>query len=263
MRIELHQVDAFATQPFEGNPAAVCPLEEWLPDATMLAIAAENQLSETAFLVGKNSHYHLRWFTPAEEVDLCGHATLASAWVVLHVLEPNTVSVRFETKSGALQVRREGELLRMSLPVRPLHPTALDARLEEILGVAPRAAWTGPYAMLLFEDEDEVVRLRPRYRDLREIQVDGWICTAPGDRHDFVQRFFAPRLAVDEDPVTGSAFSSTVPFWSKRLDRAELTAAQISARGGEVRCRMHGDRVELLGSCAPYLRGIITLPGHP
>jgi PhzF family phenazine biosynthesis protein len=226
----------------------------------MRAIAEENQLSETAFLVGRDSRYQLRWFTPAEEVDLCGHATLASGWVVLNHLEPSSRSVRFDSRSGPLEVRREGEGLLMSLPSRPLEQRPVEGRCLDIFGAMPKAAWKGAYEMLLFENEQQLRRLKPRFRAMKELPQIGWICTAPGDRHDFVQRFFAPRLAVDEDPVTGSAFASSVPYWARALGRKELHAAQISSRSGEVNCRLKGDRVELLGHCAPFMRGIITLP---
>jgi PhzF family phenazine biosynthesis protein len=259
MHIPIYQVDAFTSHVFAGNPAAVCPLEEWLDDRTMAAIAAENNLSETAFFVQRGRRYDLRWFTPAVEVDLCGHATLASAYVILNLLEAGREEVRFDTRSGELVVRRSGERLTMDFPARPPQPCAIDPRLIPALGAEPEAVLTARDYLVVYRDEEQVRELRPDLAGLQRVDRFAVIVTAPGLQVDFVSRFFAPAQGVPEDPVTGSAHCTLVPYWAGRLGKQELHARQVSARGGELWCENHGERVSISGQAALYLKGTIRL----
>lgn len=268
VRLPLHQLDAFAERPFTGNPAAVCPLERWLPDDLMQAIAAENNLSETAFLVPHDGsdEYELRWFTPEVEVDLCGHATLAAGAVVLDSLRPKAHTADFRTRSGPLQVRRAGERLELDLPLDEPRPWETTAGLAEGLGVAPLDVVRGTeYGLARLPDEDLVRTVRPDMERLSRLGPLGVIVTAPTDLPglDFVSRFFAPRAGVPEDPVTGSAHCLLAPYWAERLGRTTLEARQISARGGDLTCRVEGQRVVLTGSVVPYLEGWIEVPDAP
>lgn len=260
MQIPLYQLDAFADRPFSGNPAAVCVLEQWLPVERMQAIAEENNLSETAFFVKARGDYELRWFTPAAEVDLCGHATLASAHLILSELEPDRDSVRFHTRSGVLSVCREGEGYLMDFPANPPQPCKRSVDLSQALGLKPQLILeTRDHYVAVFDREDEIRGLDP---DMSAVgRLDKWalIATAPGDAVDFVSRFFAPRKRVPEDPVTGSAHCVLAPYWSARLGKTELSARQLSQRGGELRCTLEGDRVGLWGMVAPYMRGVIEI----
>jgi len=266
MRIPIYQVDAFSRAPFGGNPAAVCPLERWLDDATLLAIAAENNLSETAFFCpagrgdGDGADYALRWFTPAVEIDLCGHATLASAYVLFEHLERGRASVTFSSKSGPLTVTREGDLLALDFPARPAEPCEVPAGLGEALGAAPSAVLRSRDVVAVFDDADVVRRLQPDIRAVAELDAHAVIVTAPGGGADFVSRFFGPRVGVPEDPVTGSAHCTLVPYWSRRLGKQRLHALQVSRRGGELFCEDRGERVAIAGRAALYLEGTITIP---
>jgi PhzF family phenazine biosynthesis protein len=259
VKLPIYQVDAFASRLFAGNPAAVCPLNEWLDAATMQAIAAENNLSETAFLVRRGECYDLRWFTPVSEVDLCGHATLGSAFVVFEYLDRDAGSVRFNTRSGELTVERKGDLLSMDFPARPPQACEPNAALSAALGKAPKELWASRDYMAVYESEEDVRALAPDMRALVEVGHFAAIATAPGREADFVSRFFAPAEGVDEDPVTGSAHCTLVPYWSKRLGKTELRALQVSSRGGELFCRDRGDRVEMAGRAVPYLEGFINV----
>jgi PhzF family phenazine biosynthesis protein len=262
MRIPLYQVDAFTGRPFSGNPAAVCPLAEWLPAATMQAIAAENNLAETAFFVPQGDGYLLRWFTPTVEVDLCGHATLASGYVVTHILAPEGRSVTFETlKAGPLEVTRDGEFLAMDFPAWPPEPQAADPRILAALGIAPAQSFVARGRTLaVYDRAEEVAALRPDFAAMRGVPGADAIVTAPGrDGVDFVSRYFAPNHGIDEDPVTGSAHCILTPYWAARLGKAQLNARQISARGGELVCTLRGDRVTLTGRAVLYLEGTITV----
>lgn len=276
MNLSLWQVDAFASKALGGNPAAVIPLDEWLPDALMQAIAGENNLSETAFFVRiAPGLYDLRWFTPNVEIELCGHATLASAWVVFDALEPQLNEVRFQTKSGVLVVERgEGGVNRLSLPADSVKPFAAREgfadELAKHLGVAaPASLESGRYLMGVWNEEASIraITLGGGLEAFLGAQgFWGFIATAPGNEKlgdgktfDFVSRFFAPAKGVPEDPVTGSAHCALVPYWAKRLGRKDLRAFQASARGGELRCRDEGARVSFAGPCALYLRGTITI----
>jgi PhzF family phenazine biosynthesis protein len=262
MKLRLYQVDAFASRVFAGNPAAVVPLEAWLDDATLQGIATENNLSETAFLVGGQGEYDIRWMTPALEVDLCGHATLASAWVVFNELEPGQTEVLFRSKSGPLRVVAKGENLALDFPSRPPEPAeAQHGPLAEALGRAPAATLSSRDLMAVYEREDEVGALAPDMGQLVTFAVTGVIATAPGNDCDFVSRFFAPAYGIPEDPVTGSAHCTLVPYWAKRLGKTSLHARQISPRGGELFCEDRGDRVEIAGHAVKYLEGTIEIPG--
>lgn len=259
LRIPVYQVDAFASKVFSGNPAAVCPLQQWLPDEQMQAIAAENNLADTAFFVRNGAVYKLRWFTPAVEVDLCGHATLASAFVILNDLTPGERSVSFETKSGTLTVTRDGDLYSMDFPSRPPGPCTPCAGLIEALGGKPEAVLAARDYFIVYGSEEELRALRPNMTGLMDIDRFAVIATAPGTDVDFVSRFFAPAKGVPEDPVTGSAHCSLIPYWSKRLAKIKLHAYQVSPRGGELWCEDRGERVSISGKAVRFLEGTIFL----
>ena len=260
MRLKIFQIDAFTDAVFGGNPAAVCPLESWLDDATMQAIAYENNLSETAFFVPAKGAYALRWFTPLAEVDLCGHATLASAYVVFHHLRPEADSVAFDTRSGRLDVSRDDDGLTMDFPALAAHPVETPADLSAGLGAAPVAVYADMDYLALFETESQIRAIEPDQTALARLdERRGVITTAPGETADFVSRFFSPRMGVPEDPVTGSAHCMLAPFWAERLGKTALRAHQASARGGAVHCTVAGDRVRLAGRAVQYLEGTITV----
>jgi PhzF family phenazine biosynthesis protein len=261
MQIPLFQVDAFTARPFAGNPAAVCPLERWLDDDRMQAIALENNLSETAFFVQDGDGYRLRWFTPKVEVDLCGHATLASAFVIFNILEPSKQTVRFDTRSGELVVRREGDLLAMDFPARPPRRSESSAELAAALGKAPLELWEARDYMALYESEDDVRSLAPNMDLLVKVDHFAVIVTAPGRAGvDFVSRFFAPAKGIPEDPVTGSAHCTLIPYWAERLGKTSLHALQVSPRGGELWCESHSGRVTISGKAVLFLEGSARLP---
>lgn len=260
MILPLYQVDAFAERAFEGNPAAVCPLDRWLPDATMQAIAAENNLAETAFFVPSQeagTDFDLRWFTPTVEVDLCGHATLASAYVICEHLGQADHGVRFSSKSGPLGVTREGERYVLDFPARQPRPVADPAPFAAALGVEPSQVLQDGMALAIFDDQAAVAALAPDMAKVAALDSFGAIASAPGERHDFVSRYFAPQAGIPEDPVTGSAHCVLAPYWAERLGKAEMTARQISRRGGDLQCRMKGQRVKIAGRCVLYLEGRI------
>jgi PhzF family phenazine biosynthesis protein len=262
MKLRLFQVDAFAGRVFAGNPAAVVPLDHWLDDATLQAVATENNLSETAFFVGKEGDYHIRWMTPAAEVDLCGHATLASAWVVFNELERERTEVRFRSKSGPLRVTAEGERLALDFPSRPAEPAdGAMGRLCEALGRRPAGILAARDYLAVYETEEEVRALEPDMAKVAALDRMGVIATAPGRECDFVSRFFAPQVGVPEDPVTGSAHCTLTPYWSTRLGKPRLFARQISRRGGELWCEDQGDRVRIAGRAVKFLDGTIEVPG--
>ncbi len=259
MKIPLYQIDAFTGRLFGGNPAAVCPLEDWLDDAAMQAIALENNLSETAFFVENGDHYGLRWFTPAHEVDLCGHATLATAFVLFNELDAGGDAVEFETRSGRLTVHREGDRLAMDFPADPPQPCAAADDLVAALGAAPSEVLAGVDHIAVYPSEADIRGLEPDFARLNRLDRRGVIVTAKGDEADFVSRFFAPKAGIPEDPVTGSAHCELVPYWSKRLEKKRLVAHQVSARGGELWCEDRGERVIIAGCAVKYLEGIIQL----
>lgn len=260
--LSIYQVDAFTDDLFGGNPAAVVLLQQWLPDALLQKIAAENNLAETAFLVPERDLYHLRWFTPAVEVPLCGHATLASAQVVFEMLHPGRRAVTFLTrKAGPLTVTVQGDRMSMDFPARPAERVATPAGLVEALGAEPSEVWAANNLMCVFETEGAVKALQPDFRKVAALDCLGVIATAPGNGGvDFVSRYFAPALGVDEDPVTGSAHCTLVPYWSRRLGKTKLEARQISARGGHLSCEDKGARVSMAGRAVLYLEGRIFVP---
>ena len=259
MKIRMFQIDAFTSRLFGGNPAAVCPLEAWLEDGTLQAIAAENNLAETAFFVGSGGRYELRWFTPAVEVDLCGHATLASALVVFRHLDPSLEAVAFHSKSGELRVTRSGDVLTLDFPSRAPTRCEVPEALARALGRPPRELWASRDYMAVYESEQEVRALTPDIDGLAAVDRFGVIVTAPGDASDFVSRFFAPRQGVPEDPVTGSAHCTLVPYWARRLGKSRLHALQVSRRGGELFCEDRGDRVAIGGRAVQFLEGTIEV----
>jgi len=260
MRLRLYHVDAFADRVFTGNPAAIVPLEEWLPDPTLQAIAAENAVSETAFLVHVGGAWELRWFTPTTEVDLCGHATLGSAFVISTLLAPGDEPLTFRTRmSGELTVARDGDLYTLDLPARPPLTAAPAPDLVAALGTArPREVLAARDWLVCYDDPGAVRSLRPDMDRLARLDRMV-IVTAPGDDEDFVSRFFAPGAGVPEDPVTGSAHCTLVPYWAGRLGKTTLEARQVSARGGRLHCELAGDRVKVGGRAVLYLEGTIRL----
>lgn len=267
IRIPIYQVDAFADELFRGNPAAVCPLDDWLPVETMQAIALENNLSETAFLLTDRDPVPLRWFTPKLEVKLCGHATLASAWVWLNRLRPDRDEVTFETQSGPLTVTRDGDGLTMDFPAigsRRVAPADAPEAVLEGVDVVPeevRLSADDWNYLVVLSDEAAVRSVRPDFARLEDAHPHGVAVTAPGDGEvDFVSRYFVPSYGVPEDPVTGSLHCALTPYWAARLGRDELTAEQLSARGGRLRVTNAGDRVLLRGNVVPYLEGTIAVP---
>lgn len=258
--IPVHVVDAFTTRPFGGNPAAVVPLDRYPADAWLQAVAAEHNLSETAFIVPRGNDWELRWFTPEVEVPLCGHATLASAWVVLNRLQPDRDRVTFHTRQrGALHIERRSDAYAMDFPADLPQPANID--LRPVLGFAPVAVFEASTRYLaVLETAAQVRTLQPDLIALRQLTGLDLLVTAPGDEDfDMVSRFFAPAKGIDEDPVTGSAHCVLAPYWSARLGKSELRAWQASERGGGMICRMKGDRVELEGACVPYSTGHILL----
>ena len=259
MRLPIFQVDAFADRAFAGNPAAVVPLERWPDDATLQAIAAENNLAETAFFAPEGRAFRLRWFTPTVEVDLCGHATLASAHVLWTRLGAPDGRLSFLTRSGELIVTREGERIVLDFPALPGAPAALPAGLAEALGATPRALLKATDLLCVLDRAADVAALAPDFRSLARFETRGVIATAPGEDCDFVSRFFAPRAGIDEDPVTGSAHCTLIPYWSRRLGRTSLVARQISKRGGTLWCEDRGSRVAIAGQATLFLEGWIEL----
>ena len=258
-RLPIYQVDAFASRVFAGNPAAIVPLDGWLPDATMQSIAAENNLAETAFFVPGKGAWGLRWFTPAVEVDLCGHATLATAWVLFERMGATGDAVGFDTRSGRLTVKRDGSRLAMDFPSRPAEPATV-AGLAAALGAAPRETLAARDTMAVFDTAEQVAALKPDFTALAALDTFAVIATAPGAGDcDFVSRFFAPRQGIPEDPVTGLSHCTLVPYWARRLGKAELRARQISARVGDLWCRDKGERVEIAGHGVLYLEGTILV----
>lgn len=263
MRLPVYQVDAFTDRPFAGNPAAVVPLDAWLPDSVMQAVAMENNLSETAFFTGAGGEYRLRWFTPAAEVDLCGHATLATAFVLFGPLGYGGDVLRFTTKSGGLAVTRDGEGLAMNFPSRPPAPCAAPPELARALGALPEAVLrSGRTLVGVFDREEDVRGLAPDMALVAALDCEGLVVTAPGGGGvDFVSRCFAPAVGVPEDPVTGSAHCVLTPYWAARLGKQELLAHQVSARGGEIACRDLGERVALSGRAVLTMEGTIIIEG--
>ncbi len=257
MKIKQYQVDAFATRAFEGNPAAVCPLDSWLDDALLQAIAGENNLSETAFFVPSEKGYRLRWFTPVKEVDLCGHATLATAHILFEKLGYAQPVIRFETRSGDLFVKKKGALLEMDLPACPPTPCTLPDLLADGLGRRPLEVWAADDYLAVFDSEATVRAITPNQALLGQLGLRCVVITAPGTEVDFVSRVFGPKFGIPEDPVTGSAHCALAPYWGKRLGKDVLSARQVSRRGGNVGCELKSDRVLLSGAAVTVMESDI------
>jgi PhzF family phenazine biosynthesis protein len=253
-------VDAFAEEVFKGNPAGVCLLDEWLDDQTLQRIAIENNLSETAFIVPRHDRYELRWFTPEKEIDLCGHATLASAFVLARFVHPERTTLRFDTMSGELTVERQGDLFVMDFPARLPVPIPVTRQMEEAIGVPVREAHRARDLLLLVDSEEQVRNLRPDLVQVAQLSdCFALVVTAKGDDADFVSRFFIPGSIIPEDPVTGSSHSTLIPFWADRLNKQKMTAKQLSKRGGTLYCEACGERVKIAGAAILYLKGEIYL----
>lgn len=259
MHIPFYRVNSFAREPFSGNPAGVCLLDKWLPDEMLQSIAAENNMSETAFLVPREDDYDLRWFSPAVEVDLCGHGTLASAHVIFDVVSKDAKRVTFMSKSGRLSVEKQDGLLWLDFPSLKPAPCVVPDGLETVLGVAPSNVLAARDLMVVFDDEQIVRDLKPDMEGIARLDFQGLIVTAPGSRLDFVSRFFAPSIGVPEDPVTGAAHCTLIPYWAERLNKADLHAFQLSRRGGELFCRNRSERVSIGGRAVTYCSGTITI----
>ena len=259
MNLPLYQIDAFTDKPFRGNPAAVCPLTAWLDDQTLQNIAAENNLAETAFFIDKGDHFHLRWFTPAMEVDLCGHATLASAFVIFQYLEYDKDTIRFRSLSGDLFASRLGDKIALDFPAWKPQQVDIPPHLTEALGLTPLQTFQTRDLLVVFSHQDQILSLRPDFRLLEQMDHLGTIVTAPGRDCDFVSRFFAPKAGIPEDPVTGSAHSTLIPYWAEKLNKNILLAKQLSRRTGVLYCQYLGERVKIAGHCAHYLTGTIEL----
>ena len=259
MKIPYYHIDAFASEVFSGNPAGVCILKEWLPDELLQNIAFENNLSETAFIIDKGEYYDLRWFTPTVEVDLCGHATLAPSYLILNFLNPSLDSVSFKTQSGELFANRIGDKVEIDFPSRIPEKCIPHPDLISAIGIEPISVFKSRDYLLLYESEEVIHSIKPDMVKLMNLDCLGVIVTAAGNKYDFVSRFFAPRAGVPEDPVTGSAHSTLIPFWAERLKKDKMTAKQLSQRGGELLCTNLGDRVLMAGNCVIYSKGEIFI----
>lgn len=259
MKVKLYQVDAFTDKLFSGNPAAVCPLDEWLYDKTLQNIAAENNLSETAFFVKEDDKYHLRWMTPTVEVDLCGHATLASAYVLFEVMKKEKAKIVFESLSGELVVTKNNGLITLNFPARKPKQIEITSQHLNCINIEPKEVYFHTKTMFVLQNEDEVKKAVPNFEKIAKLDSDGLIITAAGNEVDFVSRYFAPHAGIPEDPVTGSAHTVLTPFWSERLKKKKLSARQVSSRGGSLFCEDLGDRVNISGKAVLYSVGEIIL----
>ncbi|MBB6003954.1 PhzF family phenazine biosynthesis protein [Arcicella rosea] len=258
MNLTIYQLDAFTSTVFAGNPAAVVPLTEWISDELMQKIAAENNLAETAFYVAEGEQFHIRWFTPTVEVNLCGHATMATAYTIFEYANYPKSLIEFTSKSGILRVEKQGDLLELDFPVDVPVPAETPQEYFEGLDIKPIETLKGiSDYFLVFENESQIKAIKPDFKTIAKVPCRGVIVTAKGDEVDFVSRFFGPQSGIDEDTVTGSAHTTLTPFWATKLGKSTLTAKQISARGGELTCTLVGDRVKIAGKVAPYLKGEI------
>ncbi len=257
--MKYYVADAFSDVPFAGNPAGVCLLDAWPGDWLLKSIAKENNLSETAFLIKREQFYELRWFTPEMEIDLCGHATLASAFILFNFVEKEASILRFSTQSGILSVERRGDLFEMDFPARPMKRVAINPHMEKAVGEFVLEAYSDRDLILLLESESAVENCEPNQTLVREMDFFALCVTAKGESCDFVSRYFAPEAGIFEDPVTGSSHSELIPFWANRLGKSEMTARQLSKRGGTLYCRDCGDRVKIAGKARLYLEGEINI----
>lgn len=260
MKLDIYQVDAFTKTLFKGNPAAIVPLKEWISDAQMQSIAAENNLAETAFIVHEKKGFRIRWFTPAVEVDLCGHATLAAAYLYFKELGYSENTIIFNSKSGPLSVNWADEVLFLDFPTDVISSTPLPENLEKALGASITNCIKGKTDILVeLPSQSAIEALTPDFRLLSTIKARGIIATAKGDKVDFVSRFFAPQSGIDEDPVTGSAHTTLIPYWAEKLNKNQMNALQLSKRGGELRCELRNNRVLIGGNAVLYLKGEIYI----
>jgi PhzF family phenazine biosynthesis protein len=259
MEISIYQIDAFASRLFEGNPAAVCPLDKWLPDEIMQAIAAENNLSETAFFTPRGDGFHIRWFTPVSEVDLCGHATLAAAYVLFNILSYKKDRIEFDSRSGILAVAKDNGSLTMDFPSQP--PVSCDIPMEIVRAfhASPVECLKSEDLIVVFERETDIESADPDFELLKKLDLRGVVITAESSRYDFVARFFAPKYGIPEDPVTGSAYTQLAPYWASRTGLKKFRVKQMSPRGGELTCEIAGDRVFISGKAIKYLEGKIRI----
>ena len=259
MELDLYQIDAFTDMPFEGNPAAVIPLKTWLPDSIMRSIAEENNLSETAFFIPTKKGFHIRWFTPKTEVDLCGHATLAAAYVLFNILGYNKDRIEFESKSGTLTVLQKDDWLVMDLPAQSPIPCNVPYEIVRAFDKVPIECLRSEDYIVVFETESDILSIKPDMDYLKRLDLRGVIITARSTQYDFVSRFFAPKYGIDEDPVTGSAHTQLIPYWTRILGKTKMKAKQVSSRGGEIVCELHDDRVLISGKAVKYLEGKVEL----
>jgi len=258
--MKLYQVDAFAENVFSGNPAAVVPLQEWLPDAVMQKIAMENNLSETAFFIPEGDDFYIRWFTPSTEVNLCGHATLASAHVLFRHMNYKRETISFHSRSGLLTVNRKENMIILDFPASGFTEAEFPDHAERILGIVPEKCIIGSEdLMMVFSNEEDLQILKPDYSAIARLNYRGLIATAPSAEFDFVSRFFAPAVGVNEDPVTGSAHTVLIPYWAERLHKTVMIAKQVSERGGIIHCRHRGERLDIGGYAVTYLIGDIKV----
>jgi len=259
MELTLYQIDAFANKQFEGNPAAICPLQKWLPDELMQSIATENNLSETAFFVPIDSGYHIRWFTPKHEVKLCGHATLAAAFVIFNIIGNKGNIISFQSKSGTLTVTKNNDWFEMEFPAQPPRRCPVPEQIQKAFNATIIECLEFEDYIVVFEDESAIINASPDMSLLSKLDLRGIAITARGHNHDFVTRFFAPKYGINEDPVTGSAFTQLIPYWATRIGKDTLSARQLSSRGGEVGCIYSGDRVYISGKAVKYMVGKIEI----
>jgi PhzF family phenazine biosynthesis protein len=259
MELSLYQIDSFASELFEGNPAAVCPLDNWLPDELMQLIAGENNLSETAFFVPKRNGFHIRWFTPTSEVDLCGHATLATAFVIFNILDYHQNIIEFESKSGLLKVIKDDDNLILDFPAQPPTPCDTPQEIINALNITPIECVKSEDFIAVLNDESDVQIVEPDFEELKKLGLRGVIITAQSKKYDFVARCFFPGLGIQEDPVTGSAYTQLTPYWATKLGQSLFSVKQLSARGGELICELYKDRVLISGKAVKYMEGKINV----
>ena len=259
MELSIYQIDTFTDKLFCGNPAAVCPLDKWLPDSLMQSIATENNLSETAFYTEEGNAFHIRWFTPTTEVDLCGHATLATAYVLFHCLDYASNTIEFKSRSGTLKVSRNEDVITLNFPLQRPIPCETPSYLAQAFSSTILASYKAEDYILLLKNEAEILNAEPDLERLKMIDLRGVAITSQAKNCDFVTRFFAPKYGIDEDPVTGSAFTQLAPFWSEKLAQKKFSARQLSARGGRIICESIDNRVYISGQAVLYMRGFINI----
>ena len=259
MEITLYQIDAFANKVFEGNPAAICPLNEWLSDDLMQKIATENNLSETAYIVPEGNGYRIRWFTPVHEVKLCGHATLAAAYVLFNIMGFKENIISFSSKSGVLTVSKNKKWLEMNFPSQEPEYCKIPSIIEEAFNKKPIECLRNEDYIVVFENEKDIIEAKPDLSLLSELDLRGVAITSLSTKYDFISRFYAPKYGINEDPVTGSAFTQLIPYWANKLNKKEMLAKQVSGRGGEVKCNYLIERVGIAGKAKEYMTGTIRV----